>query len=160
MSGKNERPGWDEYFMKIARVVSTRSTCFRRHVGAVIVRDKYIISTGYNGAPQHQPNCGEVGFCYRDENDIKSGTQLERCRASGSHAESNAIAIAARNGFSTDGASMYVHGHEFVCNQCKAIIANAGITNIYLERGSGEVDRFMPSIDWTTHPVDSPTIRD
>src|SRR4030042_2779829 len=96
----NPRPTWGEYFLPIPEVVSSRSTCFRNKVGAVIVREKYIVATGYNGAPQHQPNCQEVGYCYREKHQIKSGNQLERCRAVGSNAESNAIALAARNGFS------------------------------------------------------------
>ncbi len=87
----NKRPSWDEYFLEIAEVVSHRASCFRNHVGAVIVQDKDIISTGYNGAPAFQKNCLEIGWCYRDRHNIKSGTNLELCRSVGSHAESNAI---------------------------------------------------------------------
>ena len=69
------RPDWDEYFFAIAQTVSSRSTCYRNKVGAVIVKDKEIISTGYNGAPSYQKNCLEMGFCYRDKNNILSGTE-------------------------------------------------------------------------------------
>ena len=113
-----ERPEWDQYFLNIARVVAERSSCLRNKVGAVIVNNKDIISTGYNGAPQYQKNCIEIGFCYRNKHSIKSGTQLEMCRAVGSHAESNAISLAARNGHSTNKATIYIVGHNFVCNQC------------------------------------------
>ncbi len=77
------RPDWDQYFLNIAKAVAERSSCLRNHVGAVIVNNKDIISTGYNGAPQFQKNCLEIGKCYRNDNKIKSGTQLERCRAVG-----------------------------------------------------------------------------
>jgi len=102
------RPSWDEYFLNIAKVVSSRSTCFRNKVGAVIVKDKAIISTGYNGAPKYQHHCMEIGYCYRQDLNIASGAQLETCRAVGSHAESNAVALAARNGHSTNDATIYV----------------------------------------------------
>lgn len=150
----NKRKSWDEYFLDIAEQVATRSTCFRNKVGAVIVRDKVIISTGYNGAPTHQPNCLEIGYCYRDRHQIPSGTSLERCRAVGSHAESNAVVLAARNGQSTTGATIYVVGHRFVCDQCKAIIANAKIGKVVQRKLDGTVDEIFPEKDWTVHPVD------
>ncbi len=149
------RPDWDEYFLKIAEVVSSRSSCFRNQVGAVIVRDKDIISTGYNGAPRYQPNCLEIGWCYRDRYGIVSGTQLERCRAVGSHAESNAIALAARNGHLTNQASIYIFGHRAVCNQCRALIANANIVRVLLQPpDNSRVQEFYPEQDWRQHPVD------
>ena len=107
-----KRPDWDEYFLNIATEVAKRSSCFRNNVGAVIVKDKDIISTGYNGAPKHQKNCLEIGYCYRDKHNIESGTHLELCRAVGSHAETNAIALAAKNGHSTDGCTLYLIGHN------------------------------------------------
>jgi dCMP deaminase len=149
-----ERPGWDQYFINIAKVVSERSSCLRNKVGAVIVKDKDIISTGYNGAPQFQKNCLEVGFCYRNENNIKSGTQLERCRAVGSHAESNAISLAARNGHSTKNSTIYIIGHNVVCNQCKALIANAHIIRVVLMNTENRIYEFIPEKDWNIHPVD------
>ena len=120
-------------------MVATRSSCLRNRVGAVIVHNKDIISTGYNGSPQFQKNCIEIGYCYRDAHKIASGTQLERCRAVGSHAEANAISLAARNGHSTNGATIYITGHNVVCNQCKALIANANIRRVILQNLKGEV---------------------
>lgn len=152
-----KRKSWDEYFLDIAEMVASRSTCFRNHVGAVIVKDKDIISTGYNGAPTYQPNCLEIGFCYRDKHNIKSGTQLEKCRSVGSHAESNAVVLAARNGHSTAGGTMYIVGHRFICNQCKAIIANAKIYRVVMRRTDGIVEEMIPSRDWTVHPLDKQT---
>ncbi|MDD3716729.1 MAG: deaminase [Candidatus Marinimicrobia bacterium] len=149
-----KRPDWDNYFLNIAKVVATRSSCLRRQVGAVIVHDKDIISTGYNGAPQFQPNCLEIGFCYRDKHNIKSGTQLERCRAVGSHAESNAIALAARNGHATSDSTIYIYGHDFVCYQCRAQIANANIRRVILEHPGGDIEEWIPERDWIVHPVD------
>ena len=151
---KIKRKSWDEYFLDIADMVASRSTCFRNKVGAVIVKDKVIIATGYNGAPTHQPNCLEIGNCYRDRHRIKSGTQLERCRAVGSHAESNAIVLAARNGQSTSSGTIYIVGHGFICNQCKAIIANAKIDRVVQRIINGKVEEVIPSRDWTIHPVD------
>ena len=148
------RPGWDTYFLNIAKVVSERSSCIRNHVGAVIVRDKDIISTGYNGSPQFQKNCLEIGFCYRNKNNIESGTQLERCRAVGSHAESNAISLAARNGHSTNNSTIYIVGHNNICNQCKALIANANISRVILLDIKGVLHDFIPSRDWSVHPID------
>ena len=149
-----KRKSWDEYFLDIAEMVASRSTCFRNKVGAVIVRNKDIISTGYNGAPTHQPNCLEIGFCYRNKHNIESGTQLEKCRAVGSHAESNAVVLAARNGHSTAGGTMYVVGHKFICNQCKAIIANALIEKVVLKKPDGKIEIIYPARDWKVHPVD------
>ncbi len=149
-----KRLTWDEYFINIAEMIATRSSCLRRQVGAVIVKNKDIVSTGYNGAPQYQKNCLEIGFCYRDLHNITSGTQLERCRAVGSHAESNAIALAARNGHSTSNSTIYIHGHEFVCYQCKAQIANANIKRVVLKKPNGEIEELLPERDWTVHPID------
>ena len=149
------RPNWDEYYLNIARVVAERSSCLRNHVGAVIVRNKDIISTGYNGAPRYQKNCSEIGYCYRNKNNIKSGTQLERCRAVGSHAESNAISLAARNGNSTNKAIIYIVGHNNICNQCKALIANANITRVVQLKNNGDICEFIPEKDWKIHPIDN-----
>ena len=154
------RPDWDKYFFNIAEQVAKRSSCIRNKVGAVIVNDKDIISTGYNGAPKYQKNCEEIGFCYRQENNIKSGENMELCRAIGSHAETNAIALAAKHGHSTDGCTMYVIGHSYVCTQCKAQIANAGITKVLLKTPIEEqltkpiYQTFYPQKDWTIHPID------
>jgi dCMP deaminase len=149
------RPSWDETWISVADVMARRSVCFRNKCAAIIVRDgKRVVSTGYNGAPVHQKNCAEIGFCYREKNGIKSGTELERCRACGSHAETNAVAMAARDGTSTNGTTMYITGHDFVCTQCKGTIANAGITRVVLKDRSGTIHEFIPSFDWVVHPVD------
>ncbi len=119
------RPTWDEYFIEITRQVATRSTCLRRHVGAVIVRDKRILSTGYNGAPTGFPHCQEVG-CMRAELGIPSGQRQEICRAL--HAEQNAIIQAALHGISTIGADIYTTTQP--CVTCAKMIINAGISRV------------------------------
>ncbi|RLE51883.1 MAG: cytidine deaminase [Candidatus Methanomethylicota archaeon] len=120
-----ERPSWDEYFMKIAHIVKERSTCLRRKVGAVLVKDRHILSTGYNGAPKGLPHCAEVG-CLRQQLNIPSGQRHEICR--GVHAEQNAIIQAAVFGVSTRGATLYVT--DFPCSICAKIIINAEIKEI------------------------------
>ena len=149
-----KRPDWDHYFLDVAKVVSTRSVCFRSHCGAVIVKDKHIISTGYNGASRYQKNCQEIGFCYRERNHIKSGTELERCRAVGCHSESNAISLAARHNGGCDGATIYIFGNHYICNQCKGMIANAGIKRVVYEDEHGKIAEIYPEKDWTVHPID------
>ena len=119
------RPSWDEYFMDIARQVATRSTCLRRHVGAVIVRDKRILCTGYNGAPSGLPHCEVVG-CLRERLGIPSGERQEICR--GLHAEQNAIIQAALHGVSTQGGTIYVTHQP--CITCAKMIINAGIERV------------------------------
>lgn len=154
MVRKDKRPNWDEYFMAMAVIASSRSTCYRTRCGAVIVQDKSIVSTGYNGAPKHQRNCLEIGSCPRNTHKIPSGTKLEFCRAVGSHAETNAIALAAKNGHSTDGAIMYAFGHDFICDQCKAQIQNAGITKVLHMDRSGVTTIYYPEVNWKLHAVD------
>ena len=110
MSEKN-RTDWDEYFLNIAHIVKTRSTCIRRQVGAVIVKNHNIISTGYNGAAIGIPHCEEVG-CLREKLRIKSGERHELCAAI--HAEQNAIIQAARHGNSIEGATLYCTHHVFI----------------------------------------------
>ena len=148
------RPSWDEYFLLLAFVVSRRSSCLRTKVGAAIVNVLDVISTGYNGAPTPQKNCIEIGLCYRNEHEIKSGTHLELCRASGSHAESNAIALAAKNGHSTRGATLYIYGHTFVCNMCRGIIANSHIKRVVHLREDGTVEDFIIDQDWARNILD------
>ncbi|WP_352424820.1 deoxycytidylate deaminase [Aminomonas paucivorans] len=118
----DSRPGWDEYFLRIALVVASRSTCLRRHVGAVIVRDHYMVSTGYNGAPRGVPHCAEVG-CLRERLGIPSGERHEMCR--GSHGEINALSQAAAMGVSTAGGILYCT-HE-PCSFCTKALINGGI---------------------------------
>ena len=120
-----QRPDWESYFMTLAAVAATRSTCLRRHVGAVIVRDGQIISTGYNGSPKGTPHCFETG-CLRSALNIPSGERQEMCR--GSHAEMNAIAQAATVGVSTAGAVLYCTHSP--CAFCTKAIINAGISRL------------------------------
>jgi dCMP deaminase len=117
-----ERPPWDEYFMKIAMLASERSTCVRHHVGAVVVKDKQILATGYNGAPKNVKDCFELG-CLRNELKIPSGTQHEICRAI--HAEQNAIIQAGNHGIKIDGGTMYCTHSP--CVLCAKMVVNAGI---------------------------------
>ena len=114
----NDRTSWDKYFMQIARDVSTRSTCDRKFVGAVIVRDKMILSTGYNGSIRGLPHCDEVGH------EMENGHCVRTV-----HAEANAIVQAARNGVGIDGADIYVTASP--CYNCFKLIANSGIKRIF-----------------------------
>jgi dCMP deaminase len=122
---KNDRPNWDEYFMDIAALVSKRSTCLRRGVGAVLVRDRRILSTGYNGAPSGMRHCLDVG-CLREQLNIPSGERHELCR--GLHAEQNAIIQAAFHGVSVNGSTLYCTNHP--CVICSKMIINAGIVHV------------------------------
>ena len=119
------RPSWDEYFMEITQQVAKRSTCMRRHVGAVIVKDKRILATGYNGAPSGFAHCSETG-CMRENLHIPSGERQEICR--GLHAEQNAIIQAALHGVSVAGADLY--GTHQPCITCAKMIINAGIKRV------------------------------
>ena len=120
------RPSWNQYFMEIASLVAKRSTCRRRAVGAVIVKDKRILSTGYNGAPTGVSHCIDIG-CLREELGIASGERHELCR--GIHAEQNAIIQAAYHGVCIKGASLFCT--NLPCAICAKMIINAGIETIY-----------------------------
>jgi dCMP deaminase len=126
--GKIKRPSWDEYFIGICKLVATRSTCLRRQVGAVVVKDKQILATGYNGAPTRIKHCDEVG-CMREELGVPSGERHELCRAL--HAEQNAFLQAAKHGVSLDGAILYITTQP--CSICAKMIVNAGIKKIVIE---------------------------
>lgn len=119
------RPAWDDYFMEITGVVAGRSTCLRRRVGAVIVRDNRILTTGYNGAPSGQPHCSETG-CMRQQQGVPSGERHELCR--GLHAEQNALLQAAVHGISIAGGTIYVTHQP--CVLCAKMIANSRITRV------------------------------
>ena len=119
------RPGWDDYFMEIAAMVASRSTCMRRQVGCVVVKDRRILSTGYNGAPSGVAHCGEVG-CRRMQEGIPSGERVEMCR--GVHAEQNAIIQGARYGIILQGATAYITTQP--CSICTKMMINAGIEEI------------------------------
>jgi dCMP deaminase len=127
------RPDWDEYFMSIASLVATRSTCLRRAVGALLARDRRLLSTGYNGAPSGLRHCLDIG-CYRQQNNIPSGERHELCR--GLHAEQNAIIQAALHGVSLKGARLYCTNHP--CIICAKMIINAGITSVMIKDGYGD----------------------
>lgn len=129
-AARGNRPSWDEYFMNITRQVSERSTCLRRKVGAIIVRDKRILATGYNGAPSGIKHCIEVG-CLREAQGIASGERHELCR--GLHAEQNAIIQAALYGVAVKGASIYCTHQP--CSLCAKMLINAGIMEIFFEDG-------------------------
>jgi dCMP deaminase len=120
------RPSWQEYFADITRMVSSRSTCTRRRVGAILVKNKRILATGYNGAPSGVPHCLDVG-CLREQMGIPSGERHELCR--GLHAEQNAILQAAHHGVSIDGADLYCT--NLPCIICSKMIINAGIKKVY-----------------------------
>lgn len=126
----DKRPNWDSYFMDITALVSRRSTCIRRAVGAIIVKDKRILSTGYNGAPSGIAHCIEVG-CLREKLKVPSGEKHELCR--GVHAEQNAIVQAAFHGVSIKEATLYCT--NLPCSICAKMIINAGIKNIFYQEG-------------------------
>ena len=123
-----ERPSWDEYFMSIAAKVAERSTCLRRQIGAVVVKDKRILCTGYNGVPSGIEHCTTRG-CLRDQLGIPSGERHELCR--GIHAEQNAVVQAARHGTPIDGAVIYCTHQP--CILCAKMLINAGIVEIIYE---------------------------
>jgi dCMP deaminase len=122
---RQERPSWDEYFMKIAQVASMRSNCIKRKVGAVIIRDKRIISTGYNGTPRGTKNCNEGG-CPRCNSLASSGTRLDECLCS--HAEENSITQAAYHGTSVKEGTLYTTFAP--CLMCTKMIINSGIVEV------------------------------
>ncbi|MEW6358425.1 MAG: cytidine/deoxycytidylate deaminase family protein [Planctomycetota bacterium] len=119
------RPSWDQYFMKIAQEVATRSTCLRRHVGCVLVIEKRILATGYNGVPTGIEHC-ETRGCLRDEHNVPSGERHELCR--GLHAEMNVLLQAARYGIKIDEATLY--STTFPCSLCAKMAVNGGIKHI------------------------------
>lgn len=122
---KKNRPSYDEYFMEMAEIVSKRSTCLRRNVGAILVKDKHILSTGYNGAPKGMSHCSEIG-CLRLEQNIPSGERHELCR--GLHAEQNAIIQAAVFGISIKDSVLYCTNTP--CVVCVKMLINAGVQEI------------------------------
>ncbi|MBN1364281.1 MAG: cytidine/deoxycytidylate deaminase family protein [Syntrophaceae bacterium] len=125
-----KRPDWDEYFLDIVELVSKRSTCCRRSVGAALVRDSRILATGYNGAPSKLQHCLDVG-CLREQLKVPSGERHELCR--GLHAEQNAIIQAALHGVSTKGSTLYCTNHP--CVICAKMIINAGVARIVIREG-------------------------
>lgn len=134
-----ERPSWDQYFMDITNLVATRSSCLRRQVGAILVKDRNILATGYNGVPSGIKHCASLG-CLREKLNVPSGERHELCR--GLHAEQNAIIQAAKHGTNIDGATLYCT--TMPCIICTKMIINAGITDvIYAEGYADELAREM-----------------
>jgi dCMP deaminase len=126
----NIRPSWHTYFMGIADLVATRSTCTRRKVGAILVKDKRILTSGYNGAPSSITHCKETG-CLRERLNVPSGEKHELCR--GVHAEQNAIIQAANHGISVKESVLYCTNQP--CSICAKMIINAGIKKVYYKDG-------------------------
>ncbi|MBL7069639.1 MAG: cytidine/deoxycytidylate deaminase family protein [Candidatus Omnitrophica bacterium] len=127
---KIKRPNWDEYFFKITKLVSERSTCLRRRVGAILVKDKKILASGYNGAPVGIAHCDRTG-CIRLKLNVPSGWRHELCR--GLHAEQNALLQAALHGVSAKGATLYATIQP--CIICAKMIINAGVKEVVIEDG-------------------------
>lgn len=139
--------------LSLAYLTSKRSSCFRMHVGAIISRydinnSFLFLSSGYNGAPTHRIPCSEIGYCYREKNQIRSGTQLEKCRASGSHAELNAIILSAKNGKNINHSQMYLFGHYECCIMCKGAISNSGIMDVYHLTSNNEIKKYHVDSTW------------
>ncbi len=129
-SVRNKRPAWDEYFLEMARLVAKRSTCIRRHVGAVAVRDKRILATGYNGAPSGLAHCIDIG-CIRDKLNIPSGQRQELCR--GLHGEQNAIIQAVIHSVDLRDSCFYVTNQP--CVTCTKMLISAGVREIVILDG-------------------------
>jgi dCMP deaminase len=129
-TGRDPRPTWDAYFMSITRLVAQRSTCLRRKVGAILVKERRILCTGYNGAPTGLRHCLDVG-CLREELAVPSGQRHELCRAL--HAEQNVLIQAARHGISVADSSLYCT--NLPCVICTKMLVNAGIRAVYYVEG-------------------------
>jgi dCMP deaminase len=150
------RPSWDEYFMNITRETAMRGTCLMVKIGAVAVRDKTIVATGYVGAPRKTQDCIERGFCLRRKLGIPSGHRYELCRSV--HAEMNVIINAARAGVSLVGADLYLWGvrvhtgegriNMVPCFICKKMIINAGIARVHARSLDSPIKTFDIAKDW------------
>lgn len=158
---KSKRSDWHDYFIKIAREVAKRSTCFAgTKLGAVAVKERQIVSTGYNGAPRKTMDCYERGFCVRRHLKIPSGHRYELCRSV--HAEANTIINASRSGVSLVGAELYMYGIKsyggeyklidaIPCFICKKMIINAGISKVHAQMANGAIKTFSVdewAADW------------
>jgi dCMP deaminase len=157
------RTSADQYYLNIAREVAGRATCLRRKFGAVIVKSKQIVSTGYNGAPRGTANCSDLNSCLRNDLGAKPGEHYEWCRSV--HGEANAIIHASR--FDMIGATLYLVGIDAVngqivtdaepCRMCKRMIINAGIEQAVVQAGPGEIRHFAVS-DWTRNNLGEYTL--
>lgn len=130
MAAEHQRPSWVQYFMDITELVGRRTTCTRRAVGAILVKDKRILATGYNGAPSGVRHCAETG-CLREQLNVPSGERHELCR--GVHAEQNAIVQAAYHGVSINGSTLFCTTQP--CSICAKLLINAGVKTIYYTSG-------------------------
>lgn len=152
------RPSWEEYFIEIAKVVSSRSTCLRRRYGAVIVKDNVIISTGYNGAPRGSTNCVDTGKCRRKELNVPAGERYELCEAV--HAEQNAIINGTPERMKDS--TIYIAGYEEdhsaaegkPCLLCKRMIRNAQIQQVVYLSKDGSIIRVEDVRELDAPPVD------
>jgi dCMP deaminase len=135
-SQSHSRPTWHEYFLMLAKLAATRSTCLAFPVGAVIVKNKQILATGYNGSPSGSAHCTAQGYCYPDLSSCDASKTLPSRAV---HAEANAIAQAAKHGISTDGASIYVTLEP--CLSCLKLIISAGIKEIFYETPFNQGDK-------------------
>jgi dCMP deaminase len=134
----DNRISWDEYFINMLDGIAIRSTCLRRKVGAIIVKDNRILTTGYNGQPPNLIHCSELGFCLRQKLKIPSGQRAEICRAV--HAEENAILQASKFGSNLEGSILYVHYSP--CSFCTKSILSVGIVRVvYLEEYPDDLSR-------------------
>jgi len=156
-NNNENRPGWDAYFMRMAELIATRSTCLRRKVGALLVRDRRILATGYNGAPHNIRHCAEVG-CLREKLGVPSGERHELCR--GVHAEQNAIIQAAISGANTRGSTLYCTTKP--CIICTKMLINAGVERFvvaemyndeladsFIEEAGVEIELITPEEYWS-----------
>ena len=150
-----ERPDKDQYYLNIAKVVSTRSTCLKILMGAIIVKEDQIIATGYVGAPRNTQSSIEHNFCLREKLNIRSGTQYELCRSV--HAEQNAIINAARSGVRLLGGDIFIYGelgesknviNAFPCFICKKMIINAGLNRVITSTADSNAFMIFSIKDW------------
>lgn len=138
---QSKRTNWNEYFLQIARLVASRSTCLRKQVGAVIVKDRHILATGYNGSPKGTRHCTEIG-CVREEMNIPHGARYEMCRAC--HGEENAILQSACHGVSIEGADIYCTHKP--CINCTKMILNSGIKRVFYETDDLPVNELQENL--------------
>lgn len=124
-----KRPSWDEYFMMLAKLAASRSTCLSRPTGAVVVKDKQVLATGYNGSLPGQAHCMDEGVCFRRTLKWPEAVKYDMCRSS--HAEANAISLAAKKGVSLEGATVYCTLEP--CITCAKLIVTSGITRVVYE---------------------------
>lgn len=163
---KSKRVSKDQYYLGIAEEVARRSTCFRRSIGAIIIKNDQIISTGYVGAPRKTKDSLEHGFCLRDKLNIPHGQRYELCRSV--HAEQNAIINAARAGVSLLGGNMYIYGsvpgksqpiNAFPCFICKKMLINAGLDRVICSTEDGKMKTFRVK-DWVKNWQESDIVDD